>query len=68
MNLLEIQNIFKAALSELYDTDELSAITRVVLTEVLNYSSADLIFKEKEEISPDHEVQLLSILNRLIKS
>lgn len=68
MNLREIQNIFKSSLNKLYDTDESSAITRVVLTEVLNYSSVDLILKKKEEISYDLELQLFNIHDRLMQS
>ncbi len=68
MKLCEIQTIFKSALSKLYDVDETTAITRTVLMEVLNYSSTNIISKQQEEISENDEMQLMQILNRLMKS
>lgn len=68
MNLGEIQNLFKSALNKLYDAGESGAIVRTVLKEVLNFSSADLLLKDKEAILFAQEVQLLKILERLKQS
>src|SRR5438874_2682433 len=68
MKLREIQNIFKASLKELFDADESSAVIRTVLTEVLKFSTADLLLKASDEITLEEEQRLLKILERLKQS
>ncbi len=68
MNLREIQNIFKSSLIKLYDNDEASAITRLVLSEILGYSSTDLVINGKQEVSIEIEHQLFKVLDRLNQS
>lgn len=65
VKLRKIKDLFKSSLKDLYDAEELVAISRMVFTEVLNLSPSELLLNQDENIKEETQKELIIILERL---